>query len=126
MYPQHLARLDDDGAVRRIRTGGGRLATTSPEGPEVPVPAPSHPLGATVGRLSRRTVLHVAPAGGTTIVLNPDDLSDAWPLPVGDELELAALSDPWPLIDIDALQLAGVREGDHEPAGTSPLDAEAV
>src|SRR3954471_8186028 len=122
MYPQHLDRLDDDGSVRRIRIGGGRLATTSPEGPEVP--APVHPRGATVGRLTRRTVLRVAPAGGTTIVLAADDLSDAWPLPVGDEL--AALSDPWPLLDIDALQLAGAREDDHEPAGTSPLDAEAV
>src|SRR4051794_11465580 len=124
MYPQHLDRLDDDGSVRRIRIGGGRLATTSPEGLEVSVSAPVHPLGATVGRLTRRTVLRVAPAGGTTIVLAADDLSDAWPLPVGDEL--AALSDPWPLLDIDALQLAGAREDDHEPAGTSPLDAEAV
>src|SRR4051794_6616599 len=42
MYSQHLARLDDDGSVRRIRTGtaGGSSAGASPESHEVPASAP--------------------------------------------------------------------------------------
>jgi murein DD-endopeptidase MepM/ murein hydrolase activator NlpD len=43
MEPQHLARPDDDGSVGAPHTGpaGGSTTAVSPEGPEVPVPAPA-------------------------------------------------------------------------------------
>ena len=93
MYPQHLARLDDDGSVHRSSTGtaGGTSATMSPEGHEVPVPAPVHPIdppGARRARSSRIRWRRTS-AGDATLVLGPTGGSDAWPLPVqdaGDEL----------------------------------------
>jgi murein DD-endopeptidase MepM/ murein hydrolase activator NlpD len=119
MDPQHLARLDDDGSVRRVRTGtaGGASAAVSPEGPEVPAATPVHSLDLAGARRARRprTLVRSARAGGTTILLSPDGLSDAWPLPVEHHdassadaaLSDSALSDAWPLLDVDALQLAG-------------------
>src|SRR4051812_7820687 len=42
MEPQHLARPDDDGSVGAPHTGpAGGSTAVSPEGPEVPVPAPA-------------------------------------------------------------------------------------
>ena len=85
MYPQHLDRLHDDGSVRRIRTGGGRLATTSSRSPEVPASAPVLPVRPAGARRIRRTVVRAGSTGRTTtIVLRPDAHSDAWPLPVAD------------------------------------------
>jgi murein DD-endopeptidase MepM/ murein hydrolase activator NlpD len=133
MDPQHLARLDDDGSVRRSSTGtaGGSTATASPEGHEVPAPAPVHPLDPAGTRRARagRSLVRRSHAGGTTIVLQPDGLSDAWPLPV--EAETLWLSDAWPLIDVDALQLAGVGHldttgADDEPGDTGVLTPDAV
>ncbi|WP_146251578.1 hypothetical protein, partial [Modestobacter versicolor] len=136
MDPQHLARLDDDGTVRRYRTrsAGGSTATGSPEGPEVPVSAPVSLFSAPGARSARRglTLLRGGRADGATIVVHTDGLpdtrhdalSDAWPLPV--EPEGLVLTDAWPLFDVDALQLAGVaaREGDAERPARQPLDAE--
>jgi murein DD-endopeptidase MepM/ murein hydrolase activator NlpD len=133
MDPQHLARLDDDGSVRRSSTGtaGGATATASPEGHEVPAPAPVHPLDPAGTRRARaaRSLVRRSHAGGTTIVLQPDGLSDAWPLPV--EAETLWLSDAWPLIDVDALQLAGVGHvdttgADDELGDTGVLTPDAV
>ena len=74
MDPQHLARLDDDGSVRSIRTGsvGGSTTAVSPRAPEVPVPAPaldSWPL----------------PVGG-----DGPALPDVWPLPSAEAARLPA------------------------------------
>jgi murein DD-endopeptidase MepM/ murein hydrolase activator NlpD len=133
MDPQHLARLDDDGSVRRSSTGtaGGSSATMSPEGHEVPAPAPVHPLDLAGPRRARgaRSFVRRSPAGGATIVLQPDGLSDEWPLPV--EAEPLWLSDAWPLIDVDALQLAGVGHvdpvaADDERGDTGALTPAAV
>jgi murein DD-endopeptidase MepM/ murein hydrolase activator NlpD len=133
MDPQHLARLDDEGSVRRSSTGtaGGSIATGSPEGHEVPAPAPVHPLDPAGTRRARagRTLVRRSPAGGATIVLQPDGLSDAWPLPV--EAEALWLSDAWPLVDVDALQLAGVGHvdtaaTDDELGAPGVLAADAV
>jgi murein DD-endopeptidase MepM/ murein hydrolase activator NlpD len=68
MEPQHLARPDDDGSVGAPHTApaGGSPAAVSPEGPEVPVPAPAldaWPL----------------PVGGDGPALPTD-----WPLPTAD------------------------------------------
>src|SRR3954451_19798281 len=120
MYPQHLDRLHDDGSVRRIRTGGGRTATTSPRSPEVPASAPVRPARA---RHIRRTVVRAGSTSGTTtIVLRPDGHSDAWPLPIADDDRRPAgpVSDPWPLLDVDALQLAGAEVTDPEATETEP------
>jgi murein DD-endopeptidase MepM/ murein hydrolase activator NlpD len=75
MDPQHLARLDDDGSVRQIRTGtaGGSSASASPEGHEVPASAPVHSTG--------------------TLVLAADTGSDAWPLLDVDALQQAGAAD---------------------------------
>jgi murein DD-endopeptidase MepM/ murein hydrolase activator NlpD len=120
MYPQHLDRLHDDGSVRRIRTGGGRFARTSPPSPEVSESAPV-PTGA------RPTVRRTS-AGGTAIVLGSDGCSatssDAWPLPVADDDLAGVRSDPWPLVDVDALQLAGAETADAEPAAPRVLTPE--
>ncbi|WP_369137083.1 M23 family metallopeptidase [Modestobacter versicolor] len=128
MDPQHLARLDDDGTVRRNRTrsAGGPSATGSPEGPEVPAPAPVPLFSAPGSRPGRRalTLLRGGRAEHTTIVLRPDGLSDAWPLPV--EPEGPVLTDAWPLVDVDALQLAGIAETGPEPSDARPFDADAV
>ena len=75
MDPQHLARLDDDGSVRSIRTGtaGGSTTAVSPRAPEVPVPAPaldSWPL----------------PVGG-----DGPALPDVWPLPSAEASGLLAV-----------------------------------
>ena len=114
MDPQHLARLDDDGRVRtnRIRATGGRSGTASPEGPEVPASAPASLLDLTAARRARRprSLFRATAAGGATIVLGPDGLSDGWPLPVADDT--LALADPWPLLDVDALQAAGAAEAE--------------
>jgi murein DD-endopeptidase MepM/ murein hydrolase activator NlpD len=109
MDPQHLARLDDDGSVRRSGTGtaGGSSATRSPEGHEVPASAPVHPLEPTGARRPGRSRTLVR--SGSTIVLSPDGGSDAWPLPV--EADGLVLTDAWPLLDVDALQLAGAADG---------------
>jgi biotin carboxyl carrier protein len=134
MDPQHLARLDDDGSVRRSGTGtaGGSSATRSPEGPEVPAPAPVRlldPAGARRPRRSR-TLVRSGDAGGSTIVLSPDGGSDAWPLPVGSDG--LVLTDAWPLLDVDALQQAGARDGDldggrdDQPSDARALTAEAL
>ncbi|CCH86826.1 Peptidase [Modestobacter italicus] len=74
MDPQHLARLDDDGSVRSIRTGtaGGSTTAVSPRAPEVPVQAPaldSWPL----------------PVGG-----DGPALPDVWPLPSAEAPRLLA------------------------------------
>jgi murein DD-endopeptidase MepM/ murein hydrolase activator NlpD len=120
MDPQHLARLDDDGSVRRISTGtaGGSSAARSPEGHEVPAPAPVHPLDRTGVRRPRRSRVLVGAGvtGGSTIVLSPDGGSDEWPLPV--ESEGLLLADAWPLLDVDALQLAGAWDGDPTDDGS--------
>jgi murein DD-endopeptidase MepM/ murein hydrolase activator NlpD len=119
MDPQHLARLDDDGTVRRSSTAtAGGTATTSPEGHEVPVSAPVHPLDATAARRSRapRSLFGRTRGGAATIMLRPDGLSDAWPLPVHPDELTGHLSDAWPLLDVDALQLAGARGTDGAPA----------
>jgi murein DD-endopeptidase MepM/ murein hydrolase activator NlpD len=78
MDPRHLARLDDDGTVPRSRTGsaGGSATTVSPEGPEVPVPAPA---------LDRWPL----PVGG-----DGPALPDAWPLPGPDPVRSAARPGP--------------------------------
>ncbi|WP_138732681.1 M23 family metallopeptidase [Modestobacter excelsi] len=73
MEPQHLARPDDDGSVcvKCTGTAGGCTAAVSPEGPEVPVPAPARdpwPL----------------PAGG-----DGPALPDVWPLPAADPAQVA-------------------------------------
>jgi murein DD-endopeptidase MepM/ murein hydrolase activator NlpD len=127
MYPQHLARIDDDGSVRSIGTGSaGGSATASPRGREVPVSAPvrSVPRPAVASSL---TLVHGG-AVGATAVLDRDALADAWPLPV--EVEGLALSDAWPLLDVDALQGAGAEQAptdDELPEpGTGPLRAAAV
>jgi murein DD-endopeptidase MepM/ murein hydrolase activator NlpD len=129
MDPQHLARLDDDGTVRphRTRPAGGRSAAVSPEGPEVPVPAPvSHrsPFGSPLSRRHRSARRD----GGATIVLRPDGLSDAWPLPV--DPDGLVLTDAWPLVDVDALQQAGIDSRAADRAGDlvagDALDARAV
>jgi murein DD-endopeptidase MepM/ murein hydrolase activator NlpD len=69
MYPDHLARLDDDGSVRRISTGtaGGSAAATSPDGPEVPAlggpeQAEARPLLRRASTRSRRPTLYLAAA----------------------------------------------------------------
>jgi murein DD-endopeptidase MepM/ murein hydrolase activator NlpD len=133
MDPQHLARLDDDGRVRRnrIRATGGRFGTASPEGPEVPVSAPASLLDLTAARRVRRprSLFRATAAGGAAIVLRPDGLSDAWPLPVEDDT--LALADPWPLLDVDALQAAGAAPAaapaaDEELAADGELTPAAV
>jgi murein DD-endopeptidase MepM/ murein hydrolase activator NlpD len=128
MDPQHLARLDDDGSVRRISTGtAGGSAVRSPEGPEVPVPAPVHPLALTGARRTRtpRGLLRRTAGGGATIVLRPDGLADSWPLAVSDDEFAGTASDAWPLLDVDALQRAGadsdvVRRGEESPGVCTP------
>jgi murein DD-endopeptidase MepM/ murein hydrolase activator NlpD len=128
MYPQHLARIDDDGSVRRICTGtaGGFSAAASPRGGEVPASAPVRPATGKTPRPSL-TLVHGGTVG-TTAVLDRDALADAWPLPV--EVESLALSDAWPLLDVDALQGAGTErtriDEDLAVSGTGPLRAEAV
>jgi murein DD-endopeptidase MepM/ murein hydrolase activator NlpD len=108
MDPQHLARLDDDKSVRRISTGtaGGFATTGSPEGHEVPVSAPVHPLDATGARPARspRTVLRRTFRGGATVVLRPDGRSDGWPLPVQDDgaVHAGTMSDARPVLDVEA------------------------
>jgi murein DD-endopeptidase MepM/ murein hydrolase activator NlpD len=109
MDPQRLARLDDDGSVRRSGTGtaGGSSATRSPEGHEVSAAAPVHPVEPAGARRPGRSRTLVR--GGSTFVLSPDAGSDAWPLPV--EADGLVLTDAWPLLDVDALQLAGAADG---------------
>src|SRR4051794_40777794 len=115
MDPQHLARLDDEGSVLSSSTGaaGGSITTVSPETPEVPVSAPVHSSdqsGAGPGRRPR-TSGRSGRAGGATIVLSPDELSDAWPLPV--EPDGVVRSDAWLVPDVDAPQSAstwGIRQ----------------
>jgi murein DD-endopeptidase MepM/ murein hydrolase activator NlpD len=120
MDPQHLARIDDDGSVRRIRTGSaGGSATASPRGREVPASAPVRPSAEQAARPSL-TLVRGNSAAGATAVLDRDSLSDAWPLTV--EVDEVALSDAWPLLDVDALQRAGA----VDPSGVGPLRAEAV
>jgi len=119
MDPQHLARIDDDGSVRRSSTGtaGGSPAALSPDRLEVPVPAPVHPLdlGRSRHGSAPRSRLRRTAGGGATIVLRPDGLSDSWPLPVHDDALAGSaafsgdLSDAWPLLDVDALQLTGAQ-----------------
>ena len=119
MDPQHLARLDDDGSVRRISTGtaGGATATVSPGATEVSVSAP-------VSRAPRpRTPLRGAPSGGVTIVLRGDRFSDSWPLPA-DELAPAG-SDAWPLPDLGATGTADSDDTTDGP-GAATATAEAV
>jgi len=129
MYPQHLDRLDD-GSVRRISTGtaGGSSVAPSSEAHEVPVSAPVHLLDA---RRTRRSLPLVrrARAHGATVALRPDQLSDAWPLPVA--ADPLVLTDAWPLVDVDALQLAGSLAGaaedtDHSGAFTPEAVVAAV
>ena len=88
MYPDHLARLDDDGSVPPCDTGtaGGASAPTSPEGPEVPVSAP----------------------------LRSVSLVDPWPLSV--EGGGSDQAEAWPLLDVDALQSAGAEDAPDAPA----------
>jgi murein DD-endopeptidase MepM/ murein hydrolase activator NlpD len=128
MDPQHLARLDDDGSVRRISTGtaGGSSATGSPEGPEVSVSAPVHPLDPTGARRLRRSraLVGSGATGGSTIVLSPDGGSDAWPLPV--ESDGLVLTDAWPLLDVDALQRAGAWDGDPADARDAQSDTRSL
>jgi murein DD-endopeptidase MepM/ murein hydrolase activator NlpD len=128
MDPQHLARLDDDGSVRRISTGtaGGSSATGSPEGPEVLVSAPVHPLDPTGARRLRRSraLVRSGATGGSTIVLSPDGGSDAWPLPV--ESDGLVLTDAWPLLDVDALQRAGAWDGDPADAPDAQSDTRSL
>jgi murein DD-endopeptidase MepM/ murein hydrolase activator NlpD len=139
MDPQHLARLDDDGSVRRsrARAAGGTSATVSPEGPEVPAATPVHSLDLTGARRARRprTLVRSARSGGVTVLLSPDGLSDAWPLSVPSSdaalsdaaLSDAALSDAWPLLDVDALQLAGAEARAAElPEAAALTPAEVV
>jgi len=127
MYPQHLARIDDDGSVRSLGTGtAGGSATASPRGREVPVSAPVLPATRQAAAPSL-TLVHGG-AVGATAVLDRDALADAWPLPV--EVASLALSDAWPLLDVDALQGAGAeqpRTDDERPqSGTGPLRAVAA
>jgi murein DD-endopeptidase MepM/ murein hydrolase activator NlpD len=125
MDPQHLARLDDDGSVRRISTGtaGGSSATRSPEGHEVPASAPVQPLDATGARRTGRS--RTLARSGSTIVLRPDAGSDAWPLPV--ESDGLLLTDAWPLLDVDALQRAGAVDGGSVgPRAEQRSDAQAL
>src|ERR1700709_2697998 len=84
MDPQHLARLDDDGTVRRSSTGtaGGSSATTAPEGLEAPVAAPVHPPDPAAERRAGGSLVRRTRGGGATIVLRPDGPFDDWPLPV--------------------------------------------
>ena len=130
MDPQHLARLDDEGTVRRSSTGtaGGASTATSPEGPEVSVSTPARSIGRSGTRRTRRGQSRPEQTGGATVVLHSDGLSDAWPLPVdGDGL---VLSDAWPLlVDVDALQSAGsadVEADDEGPVGVNTFTPEAV
>ena len=135
MEAQHLARLDDDGAVAHDGTGrvGGSAIVTSPEGPEVPVLAPVLPfsrslsrrrqLGATPVRASgvcpgaRRTV---DSRSGADVVV-----SDAWPLPV--EPDRVLLADAWPLpVDVDALLLQALPADDAADPTVPGLTPEEV
>ena len=121
MYPQHLDRLDDEGSVRRISTGtaGGSAATPSPQGPEVPVSAPVHPLDVHRSR-SSRTAGRRARGHRSAVVLQPDSLSHDWPLPLADDA--LVLTDAWPLVDVDALQLAGAADLAEQRAATGSSD----
>jgi murein DD-endopeptidase MepM/ murein hydrolase activator NlpD len=118
MDPQHLARLDDDGSVRRISTGtaGGATATVSPGATEVSV---STPVSVRTSR--PRTPLRGAPSGGVTIVLRGDQFSDSWPLPVPADELVPAGSDTWPLPD-----LAATADSDDTTDGPGAGTAEAV
>jgi len=102
---QHLARIDDDGSVRRSSAGtaGGRSAIPSTDRPEVP--APGHRFDPTVRRRARgpRSLRSRPRAGGAAVELRPDGRSDAWPLPPHQEDLLAGIADAWPLADVDAL-----------------------
>jgi len=123
MDPQHLARLDDDGSVRRISTGtaGGATATVSPGATEVSVSAPVS------SRSPRpRTPLRGAPSGGVTIVLRGDQFNDSWPLPVpADELAPAG-SDAWPLPDLGATAAADPTDLPGAPGETAEAVVAAV
>jgi murein DD-endopeptidase MepM/ murein hydrolase activator NlpD len=111
MDPQHLARIDDDGSMRRWRggTAGGGSASassssTAPDvavlGPVVPRAEPAH-LHARRGEL----VLAGAPAAPPPAIPTPRDGSADWPLPA--ELELLDLAEDWPLAPDAGLLGAG-------------------
>jgi biotin carboxyl carrier protein len=111
MYPQHLARIDDDGSVMSTCAGtaGGSPVTASHPDREVAVSAPVPP---TAARSARRSPVLV-PGGpvGATAVLDRD-----------------ALAEDWPLLGVDALPGAEPTrvEDDTEVPPRGPLSAAAV
>ena len=118
MDPQHLARLDDDGTVRRraaVRPGG-IAAAPSAASPQVPAPA----VGRCLARRSRR-LLGTSPLSATAAcpASRRPDLGHR-PLPGTDA---SARTDAWQSApDVDALLAAGAahpaaaRSTDVEPA----------
>ncbi|GAB4081912.1 M23 family metallopeptidase [Modestobacter muralis] len=118
MDPQHLARLDDDGTVRRSAPvqAGGSAAAPSPTSPEVPEPAP---VGTLVRRLTGRSrrLRGASPlSASTTCPVRTGSAERS--LPAG--AVLPGHSDAWPLaLDVDALLAAGAAR--PEPVGRTPV-----
>ncbi|WP_369132180.1 M23 family metallopeptidase [Modestobacter sp. I12A-02662] len=112
MDPQHLARIDDDGSMRRWRggtAGGGSASRSSSTAPDVAVLAPVVPRAESADLHVRRheLVLAGAPATPSPAIPAPRDSSGsgAWPLPA--ELELLDLAEDWPLAPDAGLLGAG-------------------
>ena len=124
MDPQHLARLDDDGTVRRSAAvqAGGPAAAPSPTSPEVPASAPvSTVLARLAGRSRRRR--GSSPLSASTACPAPRAAvsgPDGWPLPVA--AEPSVRTDAWPLaLDVDALLAAApARAVTARPAELTP------
>jgi murein DD-endopeptidase MepM/ murein hydrolase activator NlpD len=138
MDPQHLARIDDDGSMRRWRGGsaGGGVSPRTSTQSEVAVLAPVVRLAQPAPRLAPRgeLVLAGAPAAWPLDIPAPrhGSASDSWPLSAA--LDLLDLAEDWPLTPDAALLGAGsvdftgntVAELDAEPAPSDPFDPERV
>jgi murein DD-endopeptidase MepM/ murein hydrolase activator NlpD len=133
MDPQHLARIDDDGSMRRWRGGtaggGSASGSSSSTAPDVAVLAPVVPRAEPADLHARRgeLVLAGAPAAVSLTIPTPRDGSDDWPLPA--EPELLDLAEDWPLAPDAGLLGAGsvdfsgnvVAELEDEPAPSGPV-----
>ncbi|WP_261327247.1 M23 family metallopeptidase [Modestobacter marinus] len=141
MDPQHLARIDDDGSMRRWRGGtaggGSASGSSSSTAPDVAVLALVAPRAEPADVSARRgeLVLAGAPAAPSPAIPAPrgGSASDDWPLPA--ELELLDLAEDWPLAPDAGLLGAGsvdfsgnvnfsgntVAELGDEPAPSGPV-----
>jgi murein DD-endopeptidase MepM/ murein hydrolase activator NlpD len=131
MDPQHLARIDDDGSMRRWRGGtaggGSASSSSSSTAPDVAVLAPAVPLDSRARR--GELVLAGGPAAWPLDIPTPraGADSDSWPLPA--ELEALDFAEDWPLapdagllgagsVDFHGNTVAGL---DDQPAPSGPV-----